>query len=74
MLQHLDLEKGIVPLPIPREVNAQQVTVHSAPGVVLVDNSLKVGGLLWQAHGIIYLIGTTTISSTDLLDIANSFA
>ena len=74
MLQQLDLEKGIVPLPIPREVDAQQVTVHGAPGVVLVDNSLKVGGLLWQAHGIIYLIGTTTTSSTDLLDIANSFA
>jgi hypothetical protein len=74
MLQQLDLEKGIVPLPIPREVAAQQVTIHGAPGIVLVDNSLKVGGLIWQTRGIIYMIATTTVSSTDLLDTANSFA
>lgn len=73
-LQQLDLAQGIVPLPIPREVAAQQITVHGAPGVVLVDNSLKVGGLIWQAHGIIYMIATVTTSSADLLDIANSFA
>ena len=74
MLQQLDLEKGIVPLPIPREVAAQQVAIHGAPGIVLVDNSLKVGGLIWQTRGIIYMIATTTASSTDLLDTANSFA
>lgn len=74
MLQQLDLEKGIVPLPVPREVAAQQITVHGAPGVVLVDNSLKVGGLIWQEHGIIYLIASVTTSSMDLLDTANSFA
>jgi len=74
MLQQLDLEKGIVPLPVPREVAAQQITVHGAPGVVLVDTSLKVGGLIWQEHGIIYLIASVTTSSLDLLDTANSFA
>lgn len=74
MLQQLDLQQGIVPLPIPNGVAAQQLTVHGAPGVVLVDNSLKVGGLIWQARGIIYMIATVSISSTDLLDVANSFA
>jgi hypothetical protein len=74
MLQQLDLENGTVPLPIPREVAAQQVTVHGAPGVMLVDSSLKVGGLVWQAHGIIYMIATVTASGADLLDIASSFA
>ncbi len=74
ILQQLDLENGTVPLPIPREVAAQQVTVYGAPGVVLVDSSLKVGGLVWQARGIIYMIATVSTSSADLLDIANSFA
>ncbi len=74
ILQQLDLENGTVPLPIPREVAAQQVTIHGAPGVVLVDSSLKVGGLVWQARGIIYMIATVSTSSADLLDIANSFA
>lgn len=74
ILQQLDLEKGIVPLPIPREVAAQQITVHGAPGVVLVDSSLKVGGLVWQARGIIYMIATVSTSSADLQAIASSFA
>lgn len=74
VLQQLDLENGTVPLPVPREVAAQQVTVHGAPGVVLVDDSLKVGGLVWQAHGIIYMIATVSTSSADLQAIADSFA
>ena len=74
MLQQLDLQNGTVPLPIPREVAAQQITVHGASGVVLVDNSLKVGGLVWQAHGIIYMIATTSTSIPDLLATANSFS
>lgn len=74
MLQQLDLEKGIVPLPVPSGVAAQQITIHGAPGVMLVDNSLKVGGLIWQARGIIYMIATISTNSTDLLDTANSFA
>lgn len=74
ILQQVDLENGTVPLPIPRVVSAQQVTIHGAPGVVLVDNSLKVGGLVWQARGIIYMIATVSTSSADLQKIASSFA
>ncbi|HEY6539996.1 MAG TPA: hypothetical protein VIZ18_03625 [Ktedonobacteraceae bacterium] len=74
ILQQLDLANGTVPLPIPRAVAAQQVTVRGAPGVVLVDSSLKVGGLVWQAGGIIYMIATVSTSSADLQAIASSFA
>ncbi len=74
MLSQLDLQNGIVPLPVPQQVAAQQISVHGAPGVVLVDNSLKVGGLVWQTHGIIYMIATTSTSVTDLLATANSFS
>jgi len=74
MLQQLDLQNGIVPLPIPPEVAAQQISVHGAPGVLLADNSLKVGGAVWQADGIIYMIASVTTNSTDLLATANSFS
>lgn len=74
MLQQVDLQKGTVPLPIPPEVAAQQISVHGAPGVLLVDNSLKVGGAIWQADGIIYMIASVSTNSTDLLNTANSFA
>ena len=73
MLQQLDLQNGTVPLPVPREVAAQQISVHGASGVLLVDNSLKVGGAIWQSHGIIYMIASVTTNSTDLLKTANSF-
>ncbi len=74
ILQQLNLQNGTVPLPVPREVAAQQVTIHGAPGVVLVDDSLKVGGLVWQARGIIYMIATVSTSSDELQAIASSFA
>ena len=74
ILQQVDLENGTVPLPIPPVVAAQRVTVRGAPGVVLVDSSLKVGGLVWQARGIIYMIATVSTSSADLQAIASSFA
>jgi hypothetical protein len=72
MLQKLDLEKGIVPLPIPSEFQTQQVTVHGAQGVLLVDDSLKAGGEIWQTGGIIYMIATTTTSGAEIQDTANS--
>lgn len=74
ILQQVDLENGTVPLPIPPVVAAQRVTIHGAPGVLLVDSSLKVGGLVWQARGIIYMIATVSTSSADLQAIASSFA
>lgn len=72
MLQHLDLDKGTVPLPIPPEVHAQQVTVQDTSGVLLADSSLKIGAVIWQTHGIIYMIATETSNGTEVLDTANS--
>ena len=72
MLQHLDLDKGTVPLPIPSEVQAQQVTVQGTSGVLLADSSLKIGAVIWQTHGIIYMIATETSNGTEVLDTANS--
>ena len=72
LLQHIDLNTGTVPLPIPSEVNAQQVTTHGASGILLADNSMSLALVLWQSHGIIYAVGAATNNSTQLLDAANS--
>lgn len=71
ILEKLDLQKGIVPLPLPSQVQSQQVTINGVSGVLLADNSLKVGAALWQTNGIIYMTATTA-SGQEILDIANS--
>jgi hypothetical protein len=72
LLKDVDLNSGTVPLPIPPEVHAQPVTTHGASGVLMVDSSMKLGAVLWQTHGIIYMIASTTGSGAELLDTANS--
>lgn len=72
LLQDIDLNSGTVPLPIPSEVNAQQVTTHGASGILLADNSMSLAMVLWQTQGIIYVVAAATNDSTQLLDTANS--
>lgn len=72
LLQNIDLTTGTVPLPIPPQVNAQQVTAHGAPGALLTDNSLGVGAVLWQAGGVIYIVACATSNTSELMDAANS--
>jgi hypothetical protein len=72
LIQQVDVTNGVVPLPIPPQVHAQQVTTHGTSGVLLTEQSLKVGAVLWQAQGIIYLVATQTGDSTALLATTNS--
>jgi len=72
LLQDVDLNSGVVPLPIPPQVQAKQVTIHGVQGVLMTDSSLSVGAIIWQTHGIIYGIGGATSDSAQLLDSANS--
>lgn len=72
LLQHVDLQNGVVPLPIPPQLHAQQVTAHGSSAVLVNVQSMKVGAVLWQSQGIIYLLAAQTGNSTDLLQTANS--
>lgn len=72
LLQHVDLQNGIVPLPIPPQLHARQVTAHGSSAVLVNVQSMKVGAVLWQSQGIIYLIAAQTGNSNDLLQTANS--
>ncbi len=71
--QDVDLNTGTIPVPLPTaQTNAQRVTIHGAAGVLLVDNTIKYGGVLWQSHNIVYAIVTNTNDRTQILDTANS--
>jgi hypothetical protein len=72
LLGDVDLNTGTIPLPIPPQVNAQQITTRGAPGVLLTDNALNLGGILWQTHGIIYAVGGETSNTSELIDTVNS--
>ena len=72
LLQDVDLTSGVVPLPIPAQVQAEQVTTHGVRGVLLADSSLSVGGVLWQTGGIVYVIASATSDRSQLLNSANS--
>ena len=72
LLRDVNLDSGVVPLPIPPQIQAQQVTIKGAPGVLMADSSLAVGAAIWQTHGIIYVVAGASSSDTQLLDIANS--
>lgn len=72
LLQPVNQANGTVPLPIPVQAQAQRVTIQGTQGVLAVDSSINEGGVLWQAHGIIYLIVSETSDSAQLLHTANS--
>jgi len=72
LLQDVNLNNGVVPLPIPPQIQAQQVTTHGVQGVLMTDPSLSLGAVIWQTHGIIYAAAGATSDSAQLLDSANS--
>jgi Putative zinc-finger len=72
LLQDVNLNSGVVPLPIPPQIQTQQVAIRGTQGVLMTDSSLFMGALVWQMHGIIYGIGGAISDSGQLLDSANS--
>jgi hypothetical protein len=72
LLQDVNLNTGVVPLPVPPQIQAQQVTTHGTQGVLMTDSSLSLGAVIWQTGGIIYMIAGATSDSTQLLASANS--
>ena len=72
LLQNVNLSSGVVPLPIPPQIQAQQVTTHGVQGVLMTDSSLSLGAIIWQTHGIIYMVAGSTSDSGQLLNSANS--
>ncbi len=81
-LKQIDLNSGVVPLPIPSGIDSQSITVHGTQGLLLTKNisttipQLKKfpagSAVVWQTHGIIYAVGGTISNTNMLLNSANS--
>ncbi len=72
LLRDVNLTNGVVPLPIPPQVQAQQVTTHRVKGVLMIDTSLSLGAVLWQTGGIVYMVAGAANDRAQLLASANS--
>jgi hypothetical protein len=81
-LRQIDLNSGIVPLPIPSGVDSQSITVHGTSGLLLTSNVSTTieqikkfpagSAVVWQTHGIIYALGGTISNTNQLVTSANS--
>ncbi len=81
-LRQIDLNSGVVPLPIPSGIDSQSITVHGTTGLLLTSNiattikQLKKfpagSAVVWQTRGIIYAVGGTVSDTNQLLNTANS--
>ncbi|HET7640319.1 MAG TPA: hypothetical protein VFK47_16465, partial [Ktedonobacteraceae bacterium] len=83
-LKQIDLNSGIVPLPIPSGVDSQSITVHGTSGLLLTSNVSTTieqikkfpagSAVIWQTHGIIYALGGTVSNTNQLVTSANSLS
>ena len=71
--QNMDSSTGTVPLPLPSaQTNAEKVSVNGAPAVLLVDDSIKYGGVIWQKGGIVYAVVASINDKAQIMNTANS--
>jgi hypothetical protein len=83
-LRQIDLNNGIVPLPVPSGVDSQSITVHGTSGLLLTSNVSTTieqikkfpagSAVVWQKQGIIYALGGTISNTNQLVTSANSLS
>jgi hypothetical protein len=81
-LKQIDLNSGVVPLPVPSGIDSQSITVHGTQGLLFTKNisttipQLKKfpagSAVVWQTRGIIYAVGGTISDTHQLVNTANS--
>jgi hypothetical protein len=71
LIAHIDVNSGVIPVPIPSDVNAQQVDINGVPGLTLSYG--KAGLIVWQDHGLVFLITAYGSDNDQLLNSAKSF-
>jgi hypothetical protein len=71
LIAHIDVNSGVIPVPIPSGVNAQQVDINGAQGLALSYD--KAGLIVWQDHELVFLITAYGSDTDQLLNTAKSF-
>ncbi|MBA2680197.1 MAG: hypothetical protein H0U76_17595 [Ktedonobacteraceae bacterium] len=72
LLKHLDEKTGTIPVPIPPQASAEQVTLRGTSGLLLKSNNMSAA--IWETQGIVYTLVLGTGDRTQLLDAVNSLA
>ncbi len=70
LLEHADVNTGIVPVPIPPQLSYQQITVKGSSALLITYNRANL--LAWQDHGVVYLLGLFGGDTTQLIESARS--
>ena len=70
LVKHLDERTGTLPVPIPPQASAEQVTVQGTSGLLLKSNNMSAA--IWETQGIVYILALGTGDQTQVLDTANS--
>lgn len=72
LLKDLDEKTGTIPVPIPPQASAEQVTLRGTSGLLLKSNNMSAA--IWETQGIVYTLTLDTSDRTQLLDAVNSLA
>ncbi|GAC1474619.1 MAG: hypothetical protein PVS3B1_35070 [Ktedonobacteraceae bacterium] len=72
LLKHLDEKTGTIPVPIPPQASAEQVTIRGTSGLLVRSNAMSMA--IWEMQGTIYTLAIGTSDKAQLLDAVNSLA
>ena len=70
LLQRVDVNSGVVPVPLPRGASSTQATVKGSSALLVTLSGD--GGIIWEAQNIVYIILTVHASGSEIEGIANS--
>jgi hypothetical protein len=70
LLQRVDVNSGVVPVPLPQGASSTQATVKGSSALIVTLSGN--GGIIWESQNIVYIILTTHTSGSQIEDIANS--
>jgi len=70
LLQHADVDNGIVPVPLPARASSEQTTIHGARALLVTLSGNA--GIIWEAQNIVYILLAANTSSTQIQAVANS--
>ncbi len=72
LLKHLDEQTGTIPVPIPPQASAEQVTIHGTSGLLLTSSNMSAA--IWETQGIVHILALGTSDKAQVLDAVNSLA
>lgn len=70
LLQKVDINSGVVPVPLPTGASSAQVTVKGSPALLITLSNKS--GIIWEAQNVVYIILSDNASGQRIQASANS--